>query len=160
MPYRGYQALRRGRASLPGQPYLLTTVCAARRRWFEHDDIARTVAGSLANAEIWSDATLLSWVLMPDHWHALVVLGNRRTLSATMQHAKGASSRDAARSFGVCPLWQPGFHDRALRDDVDLRVAARYVVANPLRAGLVSDIRKYRYWWSAWGEDALSDPFG
>ena len=76
-----------------------------------------------------------------------------------MQHAKGASSREVARVFGINPLWQTGFHDRALRDDEDLRVAARYVVANPLRAGLVTEAGHHRHWWSAWGVDALDDPF-
>ena len=34
-----------------------------------------------------------------------------------------------------------GFHDRALRRDEDTLSTARYIVANPLRAGLVKNIR-------------------
>jgi REP element-mobilizing transposase RayT len=158
MSVRGYRALRRGRTSIPGQPYLLTTVCAGRRRWFKHADIASVTARQLADAGIWSDARLVCWVLMPDHWHALVVLG-KRPLSTCMQHAKGASSRAVSRQFAIHPLWQRGFHDHALREDVDLRVAARYVVANPLRAGLVKAIGDYPWWHSAWGADTLDDPF-
>jgi len=159
MEFRGYQALRRGRTSIPGQAYLLTTVSAARRPWFVHADIAQVTAHWLASPGIWADTNLLAWVLMPDHWHALVELGTQRTLSTSIQHAKGASSREVSARFGVYPLWQPGFHDRAMRCDEGLRVAARYVVANPLRAGLVEAVEQYPYWYSVWGADALEDPF-
>ena len=40
----------------------------------------------------------------------------------------------------------------------DLRVAARYVIANPLRAGLVDEIGKYPYWDAVWlGNECLAD---
>ena len=96
---------------------------------------------------------------MPDHWHGLVIVGESRPLSALMQRAKTNSSREVGAAFGIHPLWQAGFHDRALREDEDLRVAARYVVANPLRAGLVDDIADWRHWGSAWGRETLDDPF-
>ena len=159
MTFRGYRALRAGRVSIPNHAYLLTTVSAERRPWFGHPDIADVAARWLSSPDIWADSRILCWVLMPDHWHALVVLGTKRALSTSMQHAKGASSREIARRFGVHPLWQQGFHDRAVRDDEDLRAAARYVVANPLRAGLVDAIERYRFWHSAWGVDTLEDPF-
>jgi hypothetical protein len=40
-------------------------------------------------------------------------------------------------------LWQPGYWDRVLRDEDDVLEAVRYIVANPLRAGLVTDLTKY-----------------
>jgi len=46
--------------------------------------------------------------------------------------------------------WQPGFHDRAIRSDEDLQALARYVVANPLRAGLVTSIGRYSHWDAVW----------
>jgi hypothetical protein len=48
------------------------------------------------------------------------------------------------------PVWQSGFHDRALRHDEDLLDAARYIVANPLRAGLVKSLRMYSHWDACW----------
>jgi REP element-mobilizing transposase RayT len=48
------------------------------------------------------------------------------------------------------PLWQSGFHDRAIRDDEDLLPFARYIVANPLRAGLVNKIGDYPLWDACW----------
>ena len=43
-----------------------------------------------------------------------------------------------------------GLHDHAVRSDEDFRALARYVVANPLRAGLVSQIGDYPLWDAAW----------
>lgn len=48
------------------------------------------------------------------------------------------------------PLWQNGFHDRAIRNESDLLPAARYVIANPIRAGLVSSVCDYPYWNAKW----------
>jgi hypothetical protein len=47
-------------------------------------------------------------------------------------------------------VWQRGFHDRALRGDEDLPAVARYIVANPLRAGLVRSVRDYPHWYAKW----------
>jgi hypothetical protein len=47
-------------------------------------------------------------------------------------------------------LWQKGYHDRALRRDEDLQQAARYIVANPLRAGLVKRLGDYPLWDAVW----------
>lgn len=46
--------------------------------------------------------------------------------------------------------WQRGFFDRAIRREDDLVSIARYIVANPLRAGLVERIGDYAHWDSVW----------
>jgi len=37
-----------------------------------------------------------------------------------------------------------------IKDEASLKAAARYIVANPLRANLVEDIGKYSYWDAIW----------
>ncbi|GGY09626.1 hypothetical protein GCM10007160_41190 [Litchfieldella qijiaojingensis] len=51
---------------------------------------------------------------------------------------------------GEKSIWQRGYHDRAIRDEEDIRAVARYIVANPLRAGLVNDIGQYPLWDAKW----------
>ena len=64
---------------------------------------------------------------------------------------KSASSRHANRVLGQRgAIWQKSFHDHALRADEDLRMVARYIVANPLRAGLVEQINDYPFWNAFW----------
>jgi hypothetical protein len=47
-------------------------------------------------------------------------------------------------------VWKPGFHDRALRHEDSMVDAARYIVANPLRAGLVERVGDYPFWDAIW----------
>jgi REP element-mobilizing transposase RayT len=51
---------------------------------------------------------------------------------------------------GSDPVWTPAFHDRALRKEDDLKAFARYVVANPVRAGLVTRAGDYPFWDAIW----------
>jgi len=48
------------------------------------------------------------------------------------------------------PVWQKGYYDHAVRCDEDLRRLARYMIANPLRAGLVERIGDYPLWDAVW----------
>jgi putative transposase len=149
MPTRpGSQVLRKGRRSIPGQIYLLTSVAAHRRPLFANPRIAEPVCEAIRSTTTWGDATLLCWVLMPDHWHGLVQLAND-DLPTVMRRFKSLSTK---RSLGSScnGLWAQGFHDRALRQDENLLTAARYIVANPVRAGLVQRVRDYPYWGAVW----------
>jgi len=47
-------------------------------------------------------------------------------------------------------LWQRAYYDHAIREDEDIRKIARYIISNPLRSGLVSDIGKYSLWDAMW----------
>ena len=42
-------------------------------------------------------------------------------------------------------LWQDGYYDRILRDDEQTIVVARYILENPVRAGLVEGFDEYPY---------------
>ncbi len=51
------------------------------------------------------------------------------------------------------PIWQKGYMDRAIRHEDKLVRVARYIVANPLRAGIVEHIGDYPLWDSLWMDD-------
>ncbi|MBS7457373.1 REP-associated tyrosine transposase [Coralloluteibacterium stylophorae] len=148
---RGYRLLRRGRLGEAGRIYLLTTVTHRRQPLFSRWHLAAAASRALGGPGSWCDARLLCWVLMPDHWHGLVELGGGESLAASMQRAKGRSARavNAVRG-GSGPVWAPGFHDRALRREEALLDAARYIVANPVRAGLVRRVGDYPFWDAVW----------
>ena len=42
-------------------------------------------------------------------------------------------------------LWQTGFHDHVLRERDDTRAVVRYLLNNPVRAGLVEHAANYRW---------------
>ncbi|MNE81534.1 Transposase IS200 like protein [compost metagenome] len=94
---------------------------------------------------------MLAWVLMPDHAHWLLQLGETDSLGDVIGRLKSASSRHTNRALNrTGPLWSKTFHDHALRADEELQAVARYIVANPLRAGLVKRIGDYPFWNAVW----------
>jgi putative transposase len=96
------------------------------------------------------DAKSLCYVVMPDHFHLLLQLENT-SLDKVMNRIKSRSAVLLNRTLGLSGrFWQPGFHERALRQDEDLQAMARYVVANPLRAGMVRKLANYPYWNAIW----------
>ena len=95
-------------------------------------------------------AETLAWVVMPDHLHWLMIPGSE-PLDAVMRRIKSRSAIAVNRRLGTTgPLWQQGYHDHALRKTEDIRAVARYLIANPLRAGLVKHIGDYPLWDAAW----------
>ena len=99
---------------------------------------------------MWGDARPLCWVLMPDHWHGLVELGEHDDLSLVMNRFKAVSTKALVEEGCVKPVWARGFHDHALRQEEDVMSAARYIVANPVRAGMVHRALNYPYWDCVW----------
>ena len=136
--------LRKGRYSQPGQIYLVTTTTLYREKVFGDFFAARLLIRTLRAESELSGCQTLAFVVMPDHLHWLLRL-ERGELSAVVGRVKSISARRIGR-----PVWQAGFYDRALRQDEDLQAMARYVVANPLRAGLAPRLGLYPHWDAIW----------
>lgn len=147
----GYRALRKGRRSVPGHTYLITTITAGRKSRFAHFRSARTVIQAFTCSDALQETSLLAWVLMPDHVHWLLQLSDGGDLSKVVGRMKGRSACLLNHATGsAAPLWQRGFHDHAMRSEEEIRRTARYIVANPLRAGLVVRIGDYPFWDAVW----------
>ena len=81
---------------------------------------------------------------MPDHIHWLIQL-NKGDLSQAVARVKSGFSRENNQK-----IWQKGFFDHAIRDEAKLTTVARYIVANPIRAGIVKNVRDYPHWDAVW----------
>jgi putative transposase len=142
--------LRRGRYSEINRPCLITTVTQNRNPIFSDFDIARLLIRELQLTSVELRITSLAWVVMPDHLHWLFIL-NHSFISEVARRVKGKSAYMINRHLGCYSrVWQRGFHDHAIRKDEDIRSVARYIVANPLRAGLVKNIGDYPFWDAVW----------
>jgi REP element-mobilizing transposase RayT len=157
---RCHRVRRLQRPSIPGRTYELTVATLYRRPVFRDDEAARAVCRIHGAAWAWRDASLLAWVLMPDHWRGLLTLGEQDSLSTLVGRFKAITSRaveDRHRVNGW--LWGRGFRDRLLATGDDPALAARELLALPLRAGLVPGLGDYAYWNSTWlpGEVPAAD---
>ncbi len=82
---------------------------------------------------------LLVYTIMPDHVHVLAHgATDDADLKRFMQRFKQLSSHAHKRRAQGRQLWQQSFFDRTLRRDDDVQVIARYVIENPMRAGLIA----------------------
>lgn len=144
--------LLRGRVSQPGAYYTLTTVTHERQPVFSEPGLAHIVIAEIENCVRGGLATSIAWVVMPDHLHWLVELRDG-SLSRCVQAMKSRSARAINAARGAQgQVWQSGFYDHQVRADEDLISQARYIVANPLRRGLVQCIDDYPFWWCRWIE--------
>ena len=142
--------LRQGRYSEPGRAYLITAVVHQRHRMFTDWRLGRLLVDEFRRANDRQWVNSIAWVIMPDHFHWLVQL-EHRSLARLMQSIKSRSTLTINRAINrEGAFWQTGYHDRALRDGEDLLPFARYIVANPLRAGLVKKIGDYPLWDACW----------
>jgi REP element-mobilizing transposase RayT len=141
---------RKGRGSEPGQAYLVTTATENREPLFSDWRIGRICVRELRVLHQFGVATSLAWVLMPDHLHWLLTV-HYTPLDYVMKRLKARSALMINRTLGrKGPVWQRGFRDHPVRQEQDLAGIGRYIVANPLRAGLVTQIGDYPLWDAAW----------
>jgi REP element-mobilizing transposase RayT len=146
-----YTELRKGRVSEPGRIYFITTVTRGRTPIFSDLGNARLLIGVMRQLVNMGVVSSRAWVVMPDHLHWLIHLESPMTLTDVVRRLKGNSARCLNRRPGRAgPLWQKSFYDHALRREEDVRGVARYIIANPLRAGLVKRVEDYPHWDAVW----------
>ncbi|WP_255856439.1 REP-associated tyrosine transposase [Marinobacterium rhizophilum] len=132
---------------MTGMIYLVTTVTWQREPLLREFDIARIVTQTINRAP----PTTLAYVVMPDHVHWLLQLQSDTTLALALQRVKSISAHQINQHLSRRgPVWQRGYHDHAVRNEEDLRQLARYVVANPVRAGIVTTVKDYPHWDAIW----------
>jgi putative transposase len=129
--------------------YFLTFCTAGRNPIFTRTDVFDLVLTQILRAATQNGFEILAYCFMPDHVHLL--LGGTAPNSDLRQFAKDAKQYSGfhyQREYGK-PLWQPSYYDHVLRDEEDTWSVARYIVENPLIAGLAERADAYPFLGSA-----------
>ena len=101
-------------------------------------------------------ALCLGWTLMSNHLHAVVKTGVQRLGTLMQRVLTGYAMRFNGRTGRRGHLLQGRYGSRPVRDEADLLVVVRYVLRNPLAAGMIRSIDALeRYPWGGLG--ALMD---
>ncbi len=149
--HKGTVKTRVGRFSERNRIYHVTTCTRNREPLFSSLVLGRRVVQAIMCEEARGDVSTLAFVVMPDHLHWLVRLESDMELSDSVRVVKSHSSRNINRLLGCKrKIWQRGFYDRAVRKEEDLLGIARYILANPLRAGIARSVRDYSLWDAVW----------
>jgi putative transposase len=154
-PFWRYQAHRNARLdrrvyAVIGQACFITTRAHRGSAPFRQSHLARIVSDCMQEQQAKSGCLVHAYCIMPDHLHVIVSPGEHGASSLEyIQRLKGWTSFLLHRAGWDGPLWQPDLYDHLIRKDEDLRSIADYILANPVRAGLVSSPSDYA--WSGLG---------
>jgi putative transposase len=117
--------------------YSLRFSTHARQHLFVSADVVDLVRAQLQRAAVETSIAMLAYCFMPDHVH-LMVEGNTPTADCRrfISLGKQYSGFYYARRFGG-RLWLRYGFERVLRESEPTADVIRYVLENPVRAGLV-----------------------
>ena len=125
-----------------GSTWLVTIAARADTRPFLDASFAGATLAMLTDESPGLGINLHLACLMPDHAHLLVTVTTGDLITAV--GALKSRSTLIYHGFGNRgPLWQRSFHDRGLRTDEAMASAVRYVLENPVAAGLVGAWEEY-----------------
>ena len=127
------------------QRYFLTFCASERRIVFTNSEVVDLVRDQILTTASSFDVAIVVDCFMPDHVH-LLVEGETESADtlAFVHQAKQRSGYTFSQRWKT-RLWQPSFYDRVLRDDDSVLSVARYIVENPVRAGLTASPREYPF---------------
>jgi len=104
--------------------------------YVELTEIGRVAETSITKIpQVHSAATVDKYVIMPNHLHMILVIGNgggRQVAAPTVQTIIAGMKRAVSLECGL-PIWQKSFHDRIIRDEVEYENAWKYIDENPLK---------------------------
>ena len=125
-----------------GALYFLTVCCAKRGISQLTNPVAfKVLVDALEyylRAEKW---WITSFLVMPDHWHALIAFHD----SAQMEKSVRDWKRYTAKQTGI--VWQDGFFEHRLRSRQSAEEKWHYIQLNPVRKGLVDVAEDWPYVW-------------
>ena len=114
----------------------------------------------LADVQAEIPMPLLTYCIMPNHFHLIVLPPSASSLSAYMRRLMNAHVRQYHQHYETCGtghIYQGRFRNFSIQTDGHLLNAWKYVEGNALRAGLVRRAEHWR-WSSLAAADGLERP--
>src|SRR5277367_2730489 len=122
--------------------FFVTSVTAQRKTIFARDIAANLLVEVFLHYRAQQKYLLHDFVIMPDHFHALLTPSDEISLERAVQFIKGGFS---FRLKSGLPVWQASFTNHRVRDAEDFATHREYVLDNPVRARLVANAGEYPY---------------
>jgi REP element-mobilizing transposase RayT len=109
-----------------GGPFVeLTTIGSIVKKYLENINLR------------YNDVTLSNYVIMPNHVHMIMTvrIGTPRAASPTKSYIPAIINALKSLSSKECgkPIWQRGYYDHIIRDDIDFGIKYEYIETNPVR---------------------------
>jgi len=114
--------------------YLVTAVTAQRRSIFQVTATAKLLEQTIFDYRSQRRFLLHAFVIMPDHFHAVITPAPEVSLEKAMQFIKGGFS---FRLKSKLEVWMRSFNESQIMSEEKFMNCVRYVEENPVRRGLV-----------------------
>jgi putative transposase len=144
------------RRQIPGGIYHVTSRGNRRQRIFRDDQDRRAflgIAGTVVGRRRWS---CFAYCLMPNHYHLLVETPDP-DISTGMQDLNSRYTAGFNWRYGLTGhLFQGRFHSVVVESEAHFLELTRYLMRNPVRAGLCASPQEWR--WSSYRATLGIDP--
>ena len=125
--------------------YSLTFCTERRQKLFTTKEVVDLVLEQIARAAAEYQFEITTYCFMPDHLHLLIEgVAEDSDCRRFIKHAKQYSGFYYSKVRKE-RLWQRYGFERIVRDSEQTFVVARYILANPVRAGLARTIDEYPF---------------
>jgi putative transposase len=138
--------------------FFVTSSIAEKRNLLQSDRSAPLLIDVLYHYRSNRKFLLHAFVVMPDHFHALISVDPEISIERAVQFIKGGFAFRAGKELGFrAPVWQRGFSEVRIYDSEHLMRVLDYIADNPVRRGLPRIFSEFPFSSSYPGFD-LDDP--
>jgi REP element-mobilizing transposase RayT len=111
--------------------------------WLKNPDIAEIVKNALRYFD-GKRYVLYAWTIMPNHVHVLFTIIPGLTVSSILHSWKSFTAKQANKLLGTSGrFWQPEYFDRLITSRRQLEFTLRYILNNPVKAGLCKEFQEW-----------------
>ena len=129
----------------PNHVYSLTLCANSKKPPFNNPALAKGIIGSLNYQRDNKQIRLYCYCLMPDHLHLLMSPGAGIDVAEIIQRFKTFTTKLSWEFECEGKLWQRSYYDHIVRKRKDLLKSCEYILANPVRKGLIKKARDWPY---------------
>ena len=136
---------RRTRSYLPGAAFHITSRTSGHSHWWEDEALRTEIVGYLADALRRTDAQLLAYVIMTNHFHLVVRQGDdplARLMQPVCRRIALMVRRVHEREGHI---FERVFRDKPCTDAAQLRQVIYYIHRNPEKAGMCVTAAEYAW---------------
>jgi putative transposase len=92
-------------------------------------------------------AEVISWVILPNHYHILIDIADLNLISSVLKHLHGSTSRQwnlKDQQTGKRKVWYK-YSDRLMRSEKQFHQVFNYIHYNPVKHGYVDDMCDWQW---------------
>jgi putative transposase len=125
--------------------YFITILTKDHTTYFKEAKVVEGVGNILNETAVSEKFKVLTYCFMPDHLHLLVVgEDDQSNLKKFANLFKQKSGYWFKKNYNQ-NLWHLSYYDHILRKEESIEEVAEYILGNPVRKGLVFDLREYPF---------------